>query len=148
MSIKSLDKVGYVSCKPVSVTDLNYNTYLVHDTMAFNPNSKTAPDTAFTWASGYGQKFFTPTSIEIDNKPFNIKIIGLEVRSQGGRAYKVIDDKNRRFDLREDQVFEIIRLCGIDKGGEVKIPVVWGILGSQVRLILVGGKLYNEMMGL
>jgi hypothetical protein len=153
MAIKSLDKVGYISQSPKSAQDLLGNTIKVYDTMAYNLNSKTAPSTALSWATSPGSyingKWVVNTVIpkpeELPNNPFKIKIIGLDIRSQGGRAYKVIDIKNRRFDLREDQVFEIIANCGIEKGGVIPLPVVWAVLGSQIRIILVGGKLYSEM---
>jgi hypothetical protein len=147
-SARLLDRVTYVSRKPEDVTDLLGNSIVVADTMAYNSESKTAPSTALRWAEGYHfnrQTAFTPEPIEVVNREFSITIIDIDVRAEGGRAYKIIDDKNRRFDLREDQILEIIAACGINKGGRVPGQFMWGILGSQVKLVLVGGQLYNEM---
>jgi hypothetical protein len=82
---------------------------------------------------------------EILNEPFEIKIIGLESRDQGGRAYKVIDSKNRMFDLREDQVIEIISTCGILPGGEIKNKFIWVLPCNKMKLSMMNGILYNEV---
>lgn len=144
-----LDRVVYVSCKPVDATDLSGNALIVADTMAYNPASKTAPATALAWAQdGYYRRTdetFVPEPTEMENREFSITIIDIDVRSEGGRAYKIIDDQNRRFDLREDQLLEIITLSGINKGGYVPGKFTWGILGSQMRLVIVGGALHTEM---
>ncbi len=84
--------------------------------------------------------------VERTNEPFSVTIISLDVRSEGGRAYKVIDDEKRRFDLREDQVIEVFRQTGIEPGGRIPSEFVWGVLGSQVRMVLVGGEMHSEML--
>jgi|SRR5581483_344801 len=144
-----LDRVAYCmrpKCKATNIVDEKIE---VRDTFPYNPESKTAPETAKRWARGYGWRSndkHEPEVIVRDNEPFAITITDLHVRSEGGRAYKVIDDNNRRFDLREDQVLEVMKRVGILPMGIVSGTFVWGVLGSQVRLVLVDGELHQSML--
>lgn len=144
-----LDKVAYClkpKCKTTNIVD---DKIEVRDTFPYNPESKTAPATAKRWAQGYGWRDhdkYEPEVILRNNEPFTITITDLHVRSEGGRAYKVIDGEMRRFDLREDQVLEVMGKVGILPMGVVPGTFVWGILGSQVRLVLVGGDLHQSMV--
>jgi len=87
-----------------------------------------------------------PQVLELTNNPFSVKIVKLEQRTEGGRAYKVIDSENRLFDLREDQVIETIATHGIKPGGEIPGFFVWAIIGSQVKMVIIGGKTYKELV--
>jgi hypothetical protein len=147
-----LDKVSYCMRKACPATNIIGEKIMVRDTFPYNPDSKTAPDTAMRWAKPYhyantAKETYLPEVLERrDNVPFCITITDLDVRSEGGRAYKVIDADMRRFDLREDQVLEVMKLVGIQPMGAVPGTFVWGILGSQVRLVLVGGELHKSMV--
>ena len=143
-----LDKVAYCMRQPCKATNIVDEKIEVRDTFPYNPGSKTAPETARQWASGYyygEDKGYVPEVVVTDNEPFTITITDLHVRSEGGRAYKVIDNEMRRFDLREDQVLEVMKRVGILPMGIVPGTFVWGILGSQVRLVLVDGTLHKAM---
>lgn len=143
-----LDKVAYCMRKPCKATNIVDEQIQVRDTFPYNPESKTAPETANRWAAPnyYDKdKGYVPEVILRDNEPFTITITDLHVRSEGGRAYKVIDGENRRFDLREDQVLEVMKRVGILPMGIVPGTFVWGILGSQMRLVLVDGVLHRAM---
>ena len=144
-----LERVCYCMRAPCAGKNIIDEDIMVRDTFPYNPESKTSPHTAKMWASQrhYGNdQEYVPEVIERANDPFTVTITDLHVRSEGGRAYKVIDDDMRRFDLREDQVFEVMKLCGIKPGGAVPGTFVWGILGSQMRLVLVDGVLHNAMI--
>jgi len=134
--------------KPCKATNIVDEKIEVRDTFPYNPESKTAPETAKRWAgsSYYDKEKYEPEVIVRDNEPFSITITDLHVRSKGGRAYKVIDKEMRRFDLREDQVLEVMKLVGIQPMGVVPGTFVWGILGSQVRLVLLNGELHKSMV--
>lgn len=143
-----LEKICYLSRPASKAKDLVDKNITVIDTFPYNPESKTSPETAKRWAGGYGweqKKNFNPTPLELQNDPFEVIITDLHHRAEGGRAYKVIDSASRRFDLREDQVLEVMKTCGILPGGKVPGKFVWGVLGSQIRLVLVGGTLHGEM---
>lgn len=148
-----LDRVCYLSRCPSKDTDLFGNEIQVKHTFPYNPDSKTAPGTAKRWANNdtYDHKTCQyikgpePEFLDRANDPFSVTIIDLDVRSEGGRAYKVVDQSGRCFDLREDQVLEVFKHSGILAGGVIPGQFVWGILGSQMRMVLVGGDLHKEM---
>jgi len=157
-SCKILKKIAYVSQIKRKETNILGDVIEVLPTFCYNPDSKTSPKTAKTWVEEDREntEYFwdgkkNPDYVEnenkepifLDNDPFDIEIIDLETRYNGGRAYKVIDSKNRLFDLREDQLLDVIRLFGISPAGKIPAQFVWGVLGTQVRLVLVGGNLYN-----
>ena len=116
-----LERVCYASKSPVKAKDICGVEITVSDTFPYNPDSKTSPKTAKEWAMPKSYDYKTkqyvtgpePVVTERYNDPFAVSIIDLDVRSQGGRAYKVIDEENRRFDLREDQVLEVFRRTGV-----------------------------------
>jgi hypothetical protein len=146
--VKLFDKVCYVSREVQLIKDLLDNDVFVQDTFPYDVASKTAGTTARAWGSQtrrHGGEVQTPTMLERDNTPFSITIVNLEYRCEGGRAYKVIDDEHRQFDLREDQIIEIFRHAGIKAGGCVNGQFVWGTAGSQTKMVLVGGELYTKM---
>jgi hypothetical protein len=87
-----------------------------------------------------------PTVVELTNEPFDVSIIDLQVRSQGGRAYKVIDSESRVFDLREDQLLEALKIGGVQPGGQINGKFVWGVLSSQMRMVYVGGDMHKSMV--
>jgi hypothetical protein len=148
-----LPRIGYVSRNAKTITDINGVERTIRDTFAFNLESKTSPKTAQAWAEQgnwdyENSKWSTGgiTTIELENTPFSTSIVDIDVRSEGGRAYKVVDDQDRCFDLREDQIIECISRHGIERGGYVTGEFVWGVLGSTLRLVLVGGKLHTRMV--
>jgi hypothetical protein len=154
MSMRLLDKVCYLSRATSKDKDLFGNEITVRHTFPYNPDSKTAPKTASRWADMTTWDYKTnkkikgpkPEFLERANEPFSVTIINLDIRTQGGRAYKVIDAENRCFDLREDQVLEVFKRSGVLAGGQIPGQFVWGILGSQMRMVLVGGNIHKEMV--
>lgn len=143
-----LDKIVYRMRRPCAATNIIGDKIMVRDTFPYNPESKTAPETAKRWADShyYDKVKYESTPETLDNVPFSLTITDLDVRSEGGRAYKVIDSEMRRFDLREDQVVEVMRKVGIQPMGIVPGTFVWGIVGSQVKLVLVDGDLHKSMI--
>jgi hypothetical protein len=105
-------------------------------------------ETGRSWASGYyNQKKSPIAEIEVDNTPFNIKIISLEKRDQGGRAYKVIfGDKDYYVDLREDVLLDTIIESGIKPGGVPNAQFIWGKVGSQMKLVRVNSDLHKQLI--
>ena len=149
MSARLLQKVAYRSRMPHKYhgNDLCGNEVTVLNTFPYNPESSSSSGTAKSWANNNKSKAgVVPPEVVLDNEPFEVTIIDLDIRMQGGRAYKVIDEKRRMFDLREDQVLEAIGTCGINPGGKINGKFQWGISGSQCKLALVGGGLHNEML--
>jgi len=127
----------------------------VRSTFPYNAESKTAPDTAMRWAAerrwnyktnSYDDDGFVPQAVEWTKEPFEVTIIDLQVRSEGGRAYKVVDNESRLFDLREDQLLEALRMGGVQPGGKINGKFVWGVQGSQVRMVYVDGEMHKGML--
>ena len=122
-----------------------------------NPKSKSNLETGRCWANNNKyiwdntQNNYIEQALEIieetrKNNPIsNIKIVTLEKRSVGGRAYKVLVDDKFYFDLREDVLLDTMLNCGVSKGGQLNGQFVWAIVGSQMKLIRVGSKLYDNL---
>lgn len=115
---------------------------------ADNPKTN---ETAKSWASPshWDDKKWKAQIVEYDNSPIDgsrIKIIGLEHRSQGGRAYKVVIDNKYYFDFREDVLLDTILECGINKGGILNGEFIWGRVGSQMKLIRYNSELHKELL--
>lgn len=84
---------------------------------------------------------------ERTNSPIkNLRVFYLEERAEGGRAYKVIDEDGYVWDMREDVFMEALMEKGIKKGGHIGGEFVFGILGSQIRLVRVGSKLHADLV--
>ena len=88
------------------------------------------------------------SQFQVDNVPVSAILESLEIRGEGGRAYKVRvpELSNLYFDLREDQLMATILEAGIEKGGLLKGKYVFGVAGSQMKLILVGSQLHKNMI--
>lgn len=138
-----LSAVSYAvrdECRSKNIVD---DVIMIRGAFPYNPESKTAHETARRWAAQDCKG--KPEIITRENTPFGVTVIDLHHRSEGGRAYKVVDSEMRCFDLREDQIMEVMRHVGIKPGGEIPGTFVWGLLKSQMRLVLVGGQLHREM---
>lgn len=97
-------------------------------------------DSAISWT---GLK--NPRQVVVDNKPFgNVKIVGLEERGNGGRAYKVTIDDKFYVDLREDVVLDTMLEKGIEKGGLLKGEFVWIKNGNHLKMIRFGSSVYDS----
>jgi hypothetical protein len=80
---------------------------------------------------------------EVENKPLsNVKVLSLEQRGQGGRAYKALID-NFYVDLREDVLMDTLLQSGVEPGGLLKGEYVWAKMGSQMKLVRVGSELHR-----
>jgi hypothetical protein len=85
-----------------------------------------------------------------------MKIISLEHRAEGGRAYKVIlphivfcsNGSRARLcvDLREDVLIDAITTSGIRAGGIMNGKFLFAVLGSQMRIIKEGTDLHRDLI--
>jgi hypothetical protein len=102
--------------------------------------------TGIEWARPYRGDDLICSS-EMANKPMSgVRIESLEIRGKGGRAYKVIIPTGHLVDLREDQLMFAIMSHGIKPNGILGGEYLFCRVGSQMKLILVGGKFYNDMV--
>jgi hypothetical protein len=95
------------------------------------------------WA---GYKTKTPVISTRKNDPIaGVRVIMLEKRGEGGRAYKVITPDGFYFDLREDVLLDTMLREGIEKNGVLGGTFIWGYIGSQMKLVRVGSELHNAL---
>ena len=82
--------------------------------------------------------------ITVDNEPIrNIKVLSLEGRGNGGRAYKVVIDDKYYVDMREDVLVDVMLQVGIKPGGLLNGVFIWAKLGNQLRVVRVGSELHK-----
>lgn len=106
-------------------------------------DNKNTCETGRRWARGYQNR--KVESITRNNEPIRIKILSLEKRSEGGRAYKIVTDENFFFDLREDVLLDTIINCEIIKG----VPegrFIWAKVGSQMKLVRIDSDLHKTLI--
>jgi hypothetical protein len=128
---------------------------------AVDVNSKGYTNLANNWAKATQWKAPGPSRLDllfevkheiyedVKNDPVTgLRIIGLEIRGQGGRAYKVLTQEGYVYDMREDQLLEAMIEVGIDKGGYVNGEWVWAVVGSQMKLVRVGSTNHTQLVAL
>jgi len=136
----------------VKVDDKEF-TYNTKPSFAVDANSDKMIVKAKYWGiHNYFTQMFKEddlTYINTDNKEFtNLQLIDLEKRSEGGTVYKVIDDTGLLYDLRDDVFLECLYSGEIkNKGKKVYLTsnFIWAVNGSQMRIVRVNSKLYNEL---
>ena len=108
---------------------------------------------AQTWATQYGipdMDRFKP--FEMDNDPIPmLTLVGLDIRGEGGRAYKVVTPDGFLVDLREDVMLETMFRKGIKPGEEGEPPTIsgpfqWAFMGNHMKLVLVGSQLHKDVL--
>lgn len=99
--------------------------------------------TAEEWASERrGTKF---TIEERANTPFKVRIIGLETRGEGGRAYKVLTEDGLLIDMREEVLLDCIMSVGVEPGGTPRGEFIYAREGSQMKIVRVGSEIHQEL---
>lgn len=102
--------------------------------------------TAMTWAQGYGAERKAKVT-ELPNDPIaSLEIVSLDIRSEGGRAWKALINGKYYVDLREDVLLDSLRNGeGVTKA-ELSGPFVWGCVGSHMKLMRVGSRLHEAVV--
>lgn len=116
-------------------------------------NTKTM-ETGRTWAENQNRGYnpnnipSVPTQeISRPNDPISgIKIVSLEHRGEGGRAYKVVTTDNFYFDVREDVLMDTMIESGISAGGFLNGTYVWARVNSEMKLVRTGSKLHDALL--
>ena len=116
--------------------------------------STAALGTATLWAGreypGPGHTL-RPTIITVKNNPIpSLRVLDIDFRGEGGRAWKVETPEGFYVDLREDVFIECLRArCAMKNSpcGGLRIygPFRWVKWGSQMRLALMDSDLYREI---
>ncbi len=141
------EKICYVASKEMNVSvgcrwDIDYDgtdeKVKVLPTFPTDASDTKALARAKTWANNK-----IHSSKIVDNKPIkNVKVVSLEERGRGGRAYKVLID-DYYVDLREDVLMDTLLKVGIKSGGVLNGEFIWSKMGSQMKLIRVNSELHK-----
>jgi hypothetical protein len=109
--------------------------------------SKKTIQNAIDWARGrYSHDGEAPDTMTVENVPLPyVQIVSLDIRGEGGRAYKVTVD-GVYVDLREDVFLDAMLTNGVDVGGILRGPFIWARIDSQMKLIRVGSKLHDRVI--
>jgi len=83
-------------------------------------------------------------SEDTPNTPIKLRLVSLEHRGQGGRAYKVVTETGYIYDFREDALMDVLTTVGVSPKGHLNGEFVWASIGAQMKLILVGGKIWKS----
>jgi len=143
-NIKIPKRLRFYSKPEQDIKHPNGYDAVVYNTFAVDINNMNTNETARIWAEGYRK--LKPLIHEFDNKPINdVKLYDLEKRGQGGRAYKVLIYDQFVFDLREDTLLEILMYHKIEKG-IISCPLIFAVIGNQMKLIVENGKKHLEFM--
>jgi len=134
------------------------NKVVARKAFAVDRDSKGFNQTADSWSKAH--PFLAPTLNrlqvlfeddtelfeDVPNSPIKgLRIITLEIRGEGGRAYKVVSEEGYCYDLREDVILEAMIEAGIERGGILNGEYVWAVQGSQMKLTRVGSPLYRDL---
>lgn len=99
------------------------------------------------WVDGKLPDQHPVEKLDLVNAPTeNVRIVGLEVRDRGGRAYKAVLNDTLYVDLREDVLLETILDGGIEAGGRLNGSYVWARVNSDMKLVRVGSVLHQRMI--
>jgi hypothetical protein len=132
-----------VSAIPVFITDSE------------NPNTQ---KTAISWASRAQWNWDPVTGkrvdlcqpyalVERDNLPVkSVRIIGLDVRGHGGRAYQALVDEKYLVDMREDVMLDTMLNIGMGVNATLPGEYIFAQIGGEMKLIRVGSKLHELMI--
>lgn len=143
-NIKIPKRLRFYSKPEQDIKHPNGYDAFVYNTFAVDINNMNTNEKARIWAEGY--KKLEPIINEFDNKPINnVKLYDLEKRGLGGRAYKVLVYDQFVFDLREDTLLEILMYHKIEKG-IISCPLIFAVIGNQMKLIVENGKKHLEFM--
>lgn len=130
-----------------------------------NQNSVAMLQRALKWACGYSRSSKDDFAYELRYTPrvhalaervkvqspvwgndirIGLRILSLEIRSEGGRAWKVMDDNGYIFDLRESELQTLIEQYGVETGGYSPCMYRFGVNGAHTKLLICGSDEYAK----
>jgi hypothetical protein len=87
------------------------------------------------------------TVSECDNLPVkSVRIIGLDIRGNGGRAYQALVDEKYLVDMREDVMLDTMLNVGMGLNATLPGEYIFAQIASEMKLIRVGSKLHELMI--
>lgn len=157
------ERIKYVQRPPREVSDywehdwltpeeLRRKGVMVSEAFPIDATNKKTLETAMRWAKGrynYDPKAkeIEPKITEVPNDPIpTVEVVSLDIRSEGGRAWKVLIHGTYYVDLREDVLLDSLRNGEGVVRGELTGPFVWCLVGSHMKLVRVGSKLHDAVI--
>jgi hypothetical protein len=149
----SYDRWSDVGFKDTLAEDVKAIPTFVVD--ASNPKTQ---ETAQYWVNSHKrvwcpteEKYIDNTTIMPivvrDNTPVDsVRIIGLSVRGNGGRAYQALVDEKYLVDMREDVMLDSMLHVGIDVNGIMRGQYIFAQVNSEMKLIRMDSKLHELMV--
>lgn len=129
----------------IFIYNLNKGKDGVYPAFPIQEGNKGRLETAREWASQYVQenrKYIKSTEGVreeiLENKSEfikSVKLVNIEKRGNGGRAWKVIINNKFLIDLREYSLFNSLLLDGCDKGGFLKGNFIFANDGAEFKLL-------------
>jgi hypothetical protein len=98
-------------------------------------------ETALRWAGNRLDLVQTRTNTPLTG----IRITGLESRLKG-RVFKCALPDGLIYDFREDALLDVVLEAGCEPGGKLNGEYVFGVKGSQMRLIRVGSTDHKRLL--
>lgn len=120
-------------------------------------NSKTIV-TAVTWAERHRNYYDADLKTQVKksdpvvqehrkNEPMkDLRVVALDVRNNGGRAYKIMTKDKYYFDMREDVLLDAMIKAGIREGGILNGEYIWANVSSQMKIVRVGSALHMSLI--
>ena len=149
------EKIVYICKAEKTITphfgDTNEEFFKTAAKPAFpvDPNKTATVETARSWATryNYNEEVNTqPIEIEMSNEPiYEVQLVDLEIRAEGGRAYKAIVHGSFLVDIREDVMLEAMLVKGVRQGTFIASSFIWARVGSQMKLVRVGSSLHADI---
>lgn len=126
-------------------------TIQVRPTFVSDVKNKKTLETGQKWAGGYDWSWNKKIKFDVEEGVMNapitdVKIVGLEIRSEGGRAYKVVVNGKYYVDFREDVLLDTLLGPGVEPGGKLKGEFVWCKVNSEMKLVRVGSALHSALL--
>lgn len=148
------EKIVYVCKKSESITpkfsDTDEEFFSTSAMPAFpvDPVKENTLETARNWAAGrgYNSNDEVHKEVEMLNEPiYEVQIVDLEIRGEGGRAYKAIVHGSFLVDIREDVILEAMLEKGIRQGSFISCNFIWCRVGTQMKLVRSGSSLHKAI---
>jgi hypothetical protein len=117
--------------------------FQVRPAFIVSARSEKLTQSATKWASHLRNS--APTYLELDNDPISsLHLLGTEIR-QDNLTAKIVTLQGWLVDLRSDEFLESV-FTGKLNNQIISDDFVWSQCGSQMRLIRVNGKLFNNVL--
>ena len=142
--IEVVDETKSVTARPMFVTDAtNKKTQLTAKSWMENAHRE------WDHVKREYRPFKTKPQI-LDPQPNvpvdRVRVIGLDIRGNGGRAWQVLVSEKYICDMREDVLMDAMLNGGIETNGVLSGQYIFAAVNSEMKIIRVGSLLHEKMV--